>query len=122
MSEQEPEVITITVRLIKSFTYRTFKNIVLHVPRSTRVSDLKLKSIEAAQAFRAFKTHPFDALKLYVKAHGSKTSNLIINLDDGEILGDEMTLAEYGFESNDEISFFNMKEYMEFKDDPQVKW
>jgi Uncharacterized conserved protein (DUF2340) len=122
MSEQEPEVITITVRLIKSFTYRTFKNIVLHVPRSTRVLDLKLKSIEAAQAFRAFKTHPFDALKLYVKAHGSKTSNLIINLDDGEILSDEMTLAEYGFESNDEISFFNMKEYMEFKDDPQVKW
>lgn len=117
------EEITLTVRLVKSFQYRTFKNIVLHgIPLSMKVADLKLKCLDAAQQLRAFKSHAFDAMKLYVKKHGSKTSNLIINIDDTLLLQDEKTLAECGLGNEDEISFFNLKEYDEFKLDPQVKW
>lgn len=36
-------------------------------------------------------------MKLYVKAHGSKTQNLIINLDHEDwFMDDNKTLAEYG--------------------------
>ncbi|KAF9935961.1 hypothetical protein BGZ65_002846 [Modicella reniformis] len=79
---------TLTIRVIKSFEYRTAKNLVLHnidLTAST-VAQLKEQIIE-------------NTLKLYTKAHGAKTMNLIINLDHDEdwILDDNnKRLVDYG--------------------------
>lgn len=86
-----------------------------------------------------------DCLKLYTKAHGSKTTNLIINLDhDDWILDDDsVTLVSVGMgvstfsnqnltagisntrllpENETELSFFNRELYEAFKLNPVQKW
>ncbi|PAV23474.1 cytoplasmic [Pyrrhoderma noxium] len=129
---------TITIRIIKSFEFRTEKNLVLHHINfeTTTVDDLKKLAREAIQTQQGWKIYrnlaqakdnetPFlDTLKLYTKAHGTKTSNLIINLDhDDWILDDgSKTLTELGFENETEISFFNRKLYEEFKSNPETRW
>lgn len=65
-------------------------------------------------------------MKIYTRAHGAKTTNLIINLDrpewvlDGENKG--KTLAELGLENEAELSFFHRTDYEEFLKDPTTKW
>ncbi|KAL4074536.1 hypothetical protein V8B97DRAFT_2005481 [Scleroderma yunnanense] len=102
---------TITVRVIKSFEYRTERSLVLHNLNLPATTVGELKNI-AKQ----------DTLKVYTKAHGAKTSNLIINLDHDEwILNDNnKTLAEVGFENETEVSFFNGEAYEKYKLNPEV--
>ncbi|KAF4614966.1 hypothetical protein D9613_002813 [Agrocybe pediades] len=122
---------TITVRIIKSFKFRTERSLVLHHLnlKTTTVAQLKelAKSAIATQPgwkpYRTVSLDP-DTLKLYTKAHGSKTSNLIINLDhDDWILNDEeKPLSELGFENETEVSFFNREDYEAFKLNPETSW
>ena len=67
-----------------------------------------------------------DTLKIYVKAHGTKTSNLIINInqdDSSWTLPDTCRLQDKGVENETELSFFVMKDYLVFKQHPQeMKW
>ena len=116
----------ITVRLIKSFEYRNFKNLVLNdVDPLLKVKDLMQLCCEKIKGggFKAYLNHNFDTLKVYVKAHGSKTSNLIINLDhDENIMDPEKTLQDYGVEHETEISFFNLEAYRTFQQNPKVDW
>jgi hypothetical protein len=95
---------------------------VLKVSTDSTIKELKTECLKKIQEFKAFKTHPFDTMKVYVKQHGSKTSNLIINLDSDEFLNDDQTVSQSGIGNEDEISFFNINEYNIFKEDPQVKW
>ena len=66
----------------------------------------------------------FDTLKVYVKAHGAKTSNLIINLDheDWFLDKDDQTLEELGIENETELSYFVRKDYDLYKSHPETKW
>ncbi|TFY72392.1 hypothetical protein EVG20_g639 [Dentipellis fragilis] len=129
---------TLTIRIIKSFEYRTERSLVLHDLNfeNTTVGDLKeivrqgisvfhvLQAIHSQPAWKAYRTVSFDTFKLYTKAHGAKTTNLIINLDhDDWILDDEnRTLSDYGFENETEISFFNRESYERFKKNPVTRW
>lgn len=120
---------TITVRVIKSFEYRTERNLVLHKLNLpvTMVGDLKNIAKEAIQSgppWKPYRNAALDTLKVYTKAHGSKTSNLIINLDHDEwILDDDnKTLAEVGFENETEVSFFNSEAYQKYKLNPEICW
>ncbi|CAG7846244.1 SubName: Full=Uncharacterized protein {ECO:0000313/EMBL:CCA68849.1} [Serendipita indica DSM 11827] len=120
---------TITVRIVKSFEYRVAKALVLHDLdlEKTTVGDLKQKAREAIKTlpgWKPYRTLDLDTLKLYTKAHGAKTTNLIINLDHDEwILEDENAfLANIGFENETEVSFFNRADYNTFKASPEVKW
>jgi len=63
-----------------------------------------------------------DTMKLYTKAHGAKTTNLIINLDHDEwiIDDDSKILTELGFENETEVSLFNRELYDQFKLNPEV--
>jgi len=66
-----------------------------------------------------------DTLKIYTKAHGAKTTNLIINLDHDEwILGDDATaLIDAGFENETEVSFFDREMYEKFKSgNAETRW
>ncbi|SCV71930.1 BQ2448_4624 [Microbotryum intermedium] len=122
--------IFLTIRIIKSFTYRTTKNLLLpHIDATTMtvggLKDLCRQQVLVAPGFKPFRTTVLDTLKLYTVAHGSKTTNLIINFDNDDdwILNDDsVTLASIGIENEAEISFFNRDLYEAFKKDPTQSW
>ncbi|QRW27423.1 altered inheritance of mitochondria protein 29 [Rhizoctonia solani] len=93
----------------------------------TTVGELKERvrnAIKTEPGWKPYRTVQLDTLKLYTKAHGAKTTNLIINLDhDDWILNDDSAiLASLGFENETEVSFFNRELYEAFKKDPTTKW
>ncbi|KAF4578672.1 hypothetical protein EYR40_001178 [Pleurotus pulmonarius] len=108
-----PTDATLTVRVIKSFEFRTERSLVLHDINleTTTVGELKEIALK-------------DTLKLYSKAHGAKTTNLIINLDHDEWLfkDDCKLLIDLGFENETEVSFFNGEMYEKFKANPETRW
>lgn len=67
-----------------------------------------------------------DAMKFYTKAHGTKTMNLIINMEDKDerymFTDDGKTLADYGCEHETEVSMFKLADYEAFKANPVEKW
>ncbi|KZV91599.1 hypothetical protein EXIGLDRAFT_648058 [Exidia glandulosa HHB12029] len=120
---------TLTVRVIKSFTYRTERSVVLHHVdlTTTTVAGLKravLDVVATQSGWKPYRTVKFDTLKLYTKAHGNKTQNLIINLDHDDWIfeDDDAILQTLGLENESEVSFFNRELYEEFKKNPEVKW
>jgi len=120
---------TITIRVIKSLTYRTQKSLVLHHVNleGTTVGQLKgrvMEAIKTQAAWIAYRTVELDTLKIYTKAHGAKTTNLIINLDHEDWILDDnsVALTSCGLENESELSFFNRKDYEAFKLNPETKW
>ncbi|KAI0928115.1 hypothetical protein AcW1_005465 [Taiwanofungus camphoratus] len=120
---------TLTLRIIKSFEFRTERSLVLHNINleTTTVGELKdiaRQAVQMQSGWKPYRNLLLDTLKLYTKAHGAKTTNLIVNLDhDDWILSDDSkTLADYGFENETEISFFNRELYEQFKRNPETKW
>ncbi|KAI1788450.1 hypothetical protein LXA43DRAFT_1025199 [Ganoderma leucocontextum] len=120
---------TLTVRVIKSFEYRTERSVVLHHINleETTVGQLKEKVRQAIQTqpgWKPYRHAVLDTLKLYTKAHGAKTTNLIINLDHDEWIfeDDSKILAGLGLENESEVSFFNRETYEDFKKNPATKW
>ncbi|KAJ3334877.1 hypothetical protein HDU91_002479 [Kappamyces sp. JEL0680] len=134
MSHSPDTSLVLTIRLIKSFEFRAVKNLVLKdVAPSTTVAELKeivkertlpllTSDIKTASAFKAVVNVAFDTMKLYVMAHGHKSQNLIINLDNEGYLDDTKTLQECGIENETEISFFKAADYERFKANPEIKW
>ncbi|KAM5535555.1 hypothetical protein V8D89_010722 [Ganoderma adspersum] len=120
---------TLTIRVIKSFEYRTERSLVLHhinLEENT-VAQLKEKVRQAIQTqpgWKPYRNVVLDTLKLYTKAHGAKTTNLIINLDHDEWIfeDDSKVLADLGLENESEVSFFNREIYEDFKKNPATKW
>jgi len=120
---------TLTVRVIKSFTYRTEKSLVIHDLdlTTTTVGQLKERvrqAIQTTPGWKPYKNATLDTMKMYTKAHGAKTTNLIINLDHDEwILSDDTkTLEEAAFENEIEVSFFNISDYRAFQANPETSW
>ncbi|KAF0388162.1 eukaryotic protein [Gigaspora margarita] len=120
----------ITIRIIKNFEYRTVKNLVLQNIKLDimTIGELKkiiIEKINVTPAFKLFRNVDYDTLKIYMKAHRSKTQNLIINLDNDEwILNDEnASLSSCNIENETELSFFNREAYEAYKSHPDVmKW
>ncbi|RPA87472.1 hypothetical protein BJ508DRAFT_410239 [Ascobolus immersus RN42] len=123
---------TLTIRVIKSFPYRTSKNVILHNLDLTTLTIGELKEkvrneVNTKPGWKAYKAciGGLDTLKLYTKAHGTKTNNLIVNLEtgDSDIWDDESkTLAEYGAKHEWEISFFKRSDYDEYVKNPVDLW
>jgi len=120
---------TLTIRVIKSFKFRTERSLVLHDVNLVTTTVAQLKEIAKLNVatqpgWKPYRNIILDTLKLYTKAHGAKTSNLIINLDhdDWILADDDKTLVELGFENETEASFFNRCDYEAFKLDPQTSW
>ncbi|KAG0248309.1 hypothetical protein BG011_000222 [Mortierella polycephala] len=121
---------TLTIRVIKSFEYRTSKNLILHNVdlNTTTVGQLRALAIEKVKTQPGWKPYQnvvFDTLKLYTKAHGAKTMNLIINMDHDEdwiLSDDDEILVNRGIENETEISIFNRELYEAYKKHPDIKW
>ncbi|KAG0235230.1 hypothetical protein BGW42_005694 [Actinomortierella wolfii] len=119
---------TLTIRVIKSFEYRTTKNLILHnvdltTTTAKQLMDLVVEKIKTTPGFKPYLNVQFDTLKLYTKAHGAKTMNLVINMENDDwILNDNDILADRGVENETEISIFNRALYEEYKKHPDIKW
>ncbi|PIA19073.1 hypothetical protein COEREDRAFT_84995 [Coemansia reversa NRRL 1564] len=120
------EQVCITIRIIKNFEYRLYKNIVIPVnTTSTTVGALKelcLKRINTDSKFKPYRGIKYDTLKLYTQAFGNKTQNLVINTDDIGFLDDMLFLKDAGIRKETEISFFNRKSYNAYIMNPQMLW
>ncbi|KAK9317324.1 hypothetical protein V1524DRAFT_391675 [Lipomyces starkeyi] len=114
----------ITLRVIKSFEYRTERNFLIlkdiDLTRTT-VGDLlelaKKCIMTQGGGIRAFRNVEYNTLKLYTKAHGSKTTNLIINLEN-----DDWILSDHSKQNETKISLFNRTLYEAYKLNPVEKW
>lgn len=120
---------TLTVRIIKSFKFRTERSLVLHnvdltTTTTAQLKDIAHKAILDKPGWKPYRNVLLDTLKLYTNAHGAKTSNLIINLDhdDWILNNDDALLADLGLENETEISFFNRQDYEDFKINPETSW
>jgi len=90
----------------------------LHVESSLIVA------VQTQPGWKPYRNVALDTMKLYTKAHGAKTTNLIINLDHEEWIIDDDTkiLADLGFENETEVSLFNREQYEQFKLNPETRW
>jgi len=120
---------TLTLRIIKSFEYRTEKSLVLHNINLEQVTvgelkELAREAVKTRTGWKPYRAITLDTLKLYTKAHGAKTTNLIINLDHDEWILDDNSkvLVDLGFENETEASFFNRDAYHNFQANPETLW
>jgi hypothetical protein len=96
---------TLTVRLVRSFEYKTVRTIYFHDVDLDTTSLAQLKSmiderVRGTETLLFLQAVPFDTFKIYSQPHGAKTSNPVINLvdDDKLILPDwSQSLATLGF-------------------------
>eukprot|EP01136_Pigoraptor_vietnamica_P005679 Opistho-1_new@37633 len=126
-SEAPSGGITITVRLVKNFEYRTIKPLVLHNidPNMTakELMDLVNKRIGEISGYPQYRNNNFDTIKILHQPHLSKTNNTVINLDHDElILSPDARICDGGVINETELSFFNRAMYEAFKQNPMNKW
>lgn len=122
----------ITVRVIKSFEYRTVRSHVLRDVDLTATTAPALLArvralVQTDPAFRTLRSvaKDLDTIKVYTHAHGAKSMNLVINFEHDEdwILRDEnKSLRDAGVENETELSVFNMAAYEAYKAHPEEKW
>lgn len=125
----------ITVRIIKSFPYRYVKNhIIKDIDlKSTTPKELLAKLIDIINTtggLRPYRNIEYNTVKIYTKAHGSKSMNLVINFenDDDWVLvspsveGSDKSLWDLGIQNETELSLFNWNDYVEYKANPVEKW
>lgn len=128
----------ITVRIVKSFPYRNVKNHIIpsiNLKETTPSQLLKQvrNVINTTGALRPYRNVEYDTVKVYTHAHGTKSMNLVINLDhdDRDILccedkdnfkSVEKSLWDLGVENETEVSVFNYLDYTAFKTNPEEKW
>ncbi|TIB40212.1 hypothetical protein E3P86_00784 [Wallemia ichthyophaga] len=125
---------TLTIRLIKSFEFRTTKNLILRgvdltATTVTQLVELCKHEIATQPKYKQFRSTQFDCLKLYTQAHGHKTTNLIINIDNPHWIIDdwnkflsEIEIDGQHIENETELSLFNRQLYDSFILNPETKW
>ncbi|XP_041057723.1 UPF0538 protein C2orf76 homolog isoform X3 [Carcharodon carcharias] len=97
------EKVTVTVRLVRSFEHRNFKPVVYHdvnVNQSVKefLNFLQNDILSKPGLPPPFKKHTYDALKIIHQAHGAKTNDLVVSLDNDDqlMLKEANTLKEAG--------------------------
>lgn len=84
---EEASGVTLTVRLVRSFEYRNFRPMVFQsVSLEQTVHDFiqhVLKDIETRSGLPPpFRKYHYDTMKIIHQAHGAKTNDLVMSLDD----------------------------------------
>lgn len=83
--------------------------------------------IASDSSFKIYKPiiSKLDTLKIYTHAHGSKTMNLIINMDKDDIQilrNDNALLVDVDIQHETELSMFSFQDYQAYKANPENKW
>ncbi|XP_078408509.1 UPF0538 protein C2orf76 homolog isoform X1 [Cetorhinus maximus] len=123
------EKVTVTVRLVRSFEHRNFKPVVYHdvnVNQSVKefLNFLQNDILSKPGLPPPFKKHTYDALKIIHQAHGAKTNDLVVSLDNDDqlMLKEASTLKEAGVAHETEMACFKKEDYETFKKNPVVIW
>ncbi|KAI9522071.1 hypothetical protein JOQ06_029764 [Pogonophryne albipinna] len=119
----------LTVRLVRSFEHRNFRPVVFHsVNLENTVLDF-MQLVRDDIATRPglpppFRKYAYDTMKIIHQAHGAKTNELVMSLEDDEklILQNEQTLRAAGIANETEVAFFRKEDYGLFKANPQTAW
>ncbi|XP_040056864.2 UPF0538 protein C2orf76 homolog isoform X1 [Gasterosteus aculeatus] len=127
-AEQRAQAV-LTVRLVRSFEHRNFRPLVFHgVSLDGTVQDF-VQLVRDDIATRPglpppFKTFAYDTMKIIHQAHGAKTNELVMSLDDDEnlILQDNQTLRAAGVANETEVAFFRKEDYSLYKANPRTAW
>ncbi|EGV65519.1 hypothetical protein PSN45_002489 [Yamadazyma tenuis] len=124
----------LTIRIIKSFPYRNVRNHIIHSINLKETTPQQLyeqmkQIINTTGGLRPYRNMEYDTLKLYTKAHGTKSMNLVINFENDKeftILSPDVnpsqTLYDLGVENETEISLFKLSDYLAYKENPEEKW
>lgn len=123
------EGVTVTVRLVRSFEHCNFKPVVFHaVTLEQTVHEFiqnVLKDIETRPGLPPpFRKYQYDTMKIIHQAHGAKTNDLVMSLDDQDkpLLQENQTLKEAGVVNETELAFFKNEDYDRYKANPQLVW
>ncbi|CAF0832016.1 unnamed protein product [Brachionus calyciflorus] len=126
MSDSQDNLI-LTIRLIRSFHYRNLKNLVIkNVNKNLSIKEFKElvnQEIKKSSVPPPFKTFTYDTLKIEHIPFKAKSNDPVINCEDDDllILKDEQILGESPHIVNEtEISYFLMKDYLEYKTNKYV--
>ncbi|XP_072300380.1 UPF0538 protein C2orf76 homolog [Eucyclogobius newberryi] len=129
MSDPGPVAVTLTVRLVRSFEYRNFRPVVFQgLSPEQSVHELiqhVRKDIEIRPGLPPpFRKYLYDTMKIIHQAHGAKTNDLVMSLDDQDkpFLQENETLRAAGITNETELAFFKKSDYDAFKANPQVAW
>ncbi|TDH07240.1 hypothetical protein EPR50_G00121570 [Perca flavescens] len=119
----------VTVRLVRSFEHRNFKPVVFHGVRLDQTVHDFIQLVRDDIATRQglpppFKKYAYDTMKIIHQAHGAKTNELVMSLEDDEklILQDGQTLTAAGVANETEVAFFRQEDYSVYKANPQTAW
>lgn len=119
----------LTVRLVRSFEHRNFKPVVFRGVNVDQKVEEFIAFVKKDVSTRAglpppFKKHDYDTMKIIHKAHGAKTNELVMSLEDDEklILQNGLDLRACGIANETELAFFKMSDYEKYKANPQTVW
>ncbi|KAK1788996.1 hypothetical protein P4O66_014957, partial [Electrophorus voltai] len=117
----------LTVRLVRSFEHRNFKPVVLRGVNLNQQVEEFIASVKNDVSTRAdlpppFKKFGYDTMKIIHQAHGAKTNELVMSLEDDEklILRDGLDLRACGVANETELAFFRMADYAKYKANPET--
>lgn len=119
----------VTVRLVRSFEHRNFKPVVFHgVSLDQTVQDF-IEFVRGDIATKSglpppFRKYAYDKMKIIHQAHGAKTNELVMSLDDDDklILQDDQTLRTAGVANETEVAFFREEDYRLYRANPKTAW
>lgn len=121
--------VNITVRVIRSFEYRSIRPIVVkNIDTKQSVLQFKHHILESIRTKNDFpppvRNYEYDTLKIEHQAHAAKSYDLVINTenDDAYILKDDDTLESSGVCNETELSFFKLTDYLKYKNNPSHAW
>uniref|UniRef100_A0A6Q2YMR4 Uncharacterized protein n=2 Tax=Esox lucius TaxID=8010 RepID=A0A6Q2YMR4_ESOLU len=119
----------LTVRLVRSFEHRNFKPVVFSGVNLDQTVQEFIQFVKNDVATRGglpppFKKFGYDTMKIIHQAHGAKTNELVMSLDDDDtlILQDGLTLRAAGIANETELAFFRRDDYEVFKANPKTAW
>ncbi|XP_071754750.2 UPF0538 protein C2orf76 homolog [Centroberyx gerrardi] len=119
----------VTVRLVRSFEHRNFKPVVFQGVNLDQTVQEFIQHVKDDVATRAglpppFKKFGYDTMKITHQAHGAKTNELVMSLDDDDklILQHGLTLRAAGVANETELAFFRKEDYGLYKANPQSAW
>ncbi|XP_041118130.1 UPF0538 protein C2orf76 homolog isoform X2 [Polyodon spathula] len=123
------EEVVLTVRLVRSFEHRNFKPIVFQNVSLNQTVNAFIAFVRNDITTRPglpppFKKHEYDTMKIIHQAHGAKTNELVMSLEDDDklLLREGTTLKAAGVANETELAFFWMEDYERYKANPTSIW
>ncbi|XP_039211640.1 UPF0538 protein C2orf76 homolog isoform X2 [Crotalus tigris] len=106
------ESVIVTVRLIRSFEHRNFRPVVYHnvnLDQTVKefIAFVKKDITSRTELLPPFRKYTYDTMKIIHQAHGSKTNELVVSLEDDDrlILEEDSTLKATGVGYNSGLDY-----------------